>query len=65
MVTGVEAGKPIPQDPSRPSLILRRAGKLRLWDIAKELGTTTAAIRQANGLQEEPSPGQMLLIPIL
>lgn len=64
MVTGLELGQPTPPDPARPSLILRRAGSTRLWDIAKQHGTTPAALRQANGLQEEPAPGQMLLIPI-
>lgn len=64
MVTGVEVGQPIPPDPARPSLILRRAGTCRLWDIAKTHGTTVDSIRKANNLQEEPKPGQMLLIPV-
>lgn len=64
MVTGAELGQPIPADPSRPSLILRRAGESRLWDIAKSNGTTVDAIRKANSLQEDPAPGQMLLIPV-
>lgn len=65
MVTGVEVGKVVAPDPGRPSLILKRAGKSRLWDLAKQIGTTPAAIRQANNLQEEPNPNQMLIIPIL
>ncbi len=64
MVTGVELGNPIMPDPSRPSLILRRAGDSRLWDIAKGTGSTVEAIRRANKLQAEPAPGQMLLIPV-
>lgn len=64
MVTGVELGQSLPPDPARPSLIVRRAGDARLWDIAKGSGTTVAAIKKANGLQDEPAPGQMLLIPV-
>lgn len=64
MVTGVELGEQIAPDPNRPSLILRRAGDGRLWDIAKSSGSTMDAIRRANNLQEEPAPDQMLLIPV-
>lgn len=64
MVTGVTLGDARPADPNRPSLILRRAGEKRLWDIAKSCGSTVEAIRKANGLTEEPSPNQMLLIPV-
>ena len=65
MVTELErlpGGEP---DPQRPSLILRRAGEESLWEIAKKCGSTVAAIRGANQLQEEPKPSQMLLIPVL
>ena len=64
MVTEVELGETRQRDPNRPSLILCRAGGKRLWDIAKETGSTTEAIRSANSLKEEPAPGQMLLIPV-
>lgn len=64
MVTGLSLGEEREPDPGRPSLILHRAGKLRLWDIAKQNGSTVDAIRKANGLEEEPDPGQMLLIPV-
>ncbi len=64
MVTGITLGEPIPLDPGRPSLIIRRAGEDRLWDIAKECGSTVAAIRKVNSLQEEPEQGSVLLIPI-
>lgn len=64
MVTGVALGEPRPADPGRPSLILRRAGEKRLWDIAKGCGSTVEAIRKANGLSDEPLPNQMLLIPV-
>ena len=64
MVIGLELGEEKAADPDRPSLILRRAGDARLWDMAKASGSTVEAIRRANGLQEEPAPGQMLLIPV-
>ncbi len=64
MITGVELGGEVTPDPNRPTLILRRAGDSRLWDIAKGTGSTMEAIRRANNLQNEPTPGQMLLIPV-
>lgn len=64
MVTGLTMGEEIPKDPVRPSLILRRAGRQRLWDLAREAGTTVDAIRRTNGLTEEPDPERMLLIPV-
>lgn len=64
MVTGLEIGQPMPKDPNRPSVILRRATAEGLWGIAKETGASMDAIRKANGLQEDPEEGRMLLIPI-
>lgn len=64
MVSGVELGQTRVPDPNRPTLILRRAGEDRLWDIAKSSGSTMEIIRRANGLQEEPAPDRMLLIPV-
>lgn len=64
MVTGLEIGETRPADPSRPSLILRRAGSGKLWNIAKECGATVEAIARANRLSGEPEEGQMLLIPV-
>lgn len=64
MVTGVQLGQPIAPDPGRPALILRRAGKDSLWNIAKSSGSTLEAIRRANNLQKEPDPNQILLIPV-
>lgn len=64
LVTGLTLGAEIPKDPMRPSLILRRAGNQRLWDLAREAGTTVDAIRRANALTEEPAPDRMLLIPV-
>lgn len=64
MVTALELGEEREPDPARPSLILRRAGEQRLWDLAKGCGSTVEAIIQANGLQGEPDPARLLLIPI-
>lgn len=63
-VSELELGEEKLPDPSCPSLILRRADRKRLWDIAKSCGSTVDAIRQANALEDEPVIGQMLLIPI-
>lgn len=65
MVTGLEMGEAVVPDTDRPSLILRRAGENSLWELAKQSGSTVAEIQSANGLQQEPDPGQMLLIPVL
>ncbi len=65
MVKGLSLGEAREPDENRPSLILRRAGERDLWEIAKATGSTVGAIRSANHLQEDPAPGQMLLIPIL
>ena len=64
MVTGLELGEEREPDMTRPSLILRRAGDSRLWDIAKSSGSTVEAIRRANHLEAEPAADQMLLIPV-
>lgn len=64
VITGLEFPERQEPDPARPSLILRRAGQ-SLWETAKQSGSTMEAILQANGLEKEPAPGQMLLIPVL
>lgn len=64
MITGIREGAALDRDPDRPSMILERCGTDRLWDIAKRSGSTVADILQANGLQGEPEPGRMLLIPV-
>lgn len=64
MVTSVEAVSEKKPDPSRPSLVLMRAGDKRLWDMAKENATTVEAIQNASGITAEPEPGRMILIPI-
>lgn len=65
VVTGLALGEERKPDPSRPCLILRRAGGESLWQIAKAAHSTVSSIREANGLQAEPVPGQLLLIPVL
>ncbi len=64
MITALEVGEEIQPDPNRPSLILRRVGDEKLWDIAKQTGSTMDAIRDANKLTEEPEKQKILLIPI-
>lgn len=65
VVTGLALGEERKPDPARPCLILRRAGSDSLWQIAKASHSTVSSIREANGLQNEPAPGQLLLIPVL
>lgn len=64
IVSGLELGAARKPNPNSPSLILRRIGEDRLWDVAKASHSTVEAIRKANGLTEEPAPDQMLLIPV-
>lgn len=64
MITEMEIGEPEKPDPNRPSLILCRKGCRRLWDIAKQNGSTVDAILEANHLQTEPDGGAVLLIPV-
>lgn len=64
-VMGLTLGEERKPDPGRPCLILRRAGSESLWQIAKAAHSTASAIREANNLQAEPAPGQLLLIPVL
>jgi len=65
MLAGLTLGEKEKADPNRPSLILCKKGGRRLWDVAKENGTTVAKIMQANGLTEEPDDGTVLLIPVI
>jgi hypothetical protein len=64
MVNGIEAGETEKPDPTRPSLILCRKGNRRLWDVAKENGSTVETILSANQLDAEPEDSCILLIPI-
>lgn len=64
-VTGLQLGEMQEADPKRPSLILKRAGGRKLWDVAKDCGSTVEAIRAANGVADEPDGDKMLLIPVI
>lgn len=64
MVSGMELGETRPADPDRPCVILRRNTGETLWEMAKAGGSTVEAIREANGLAEEPEAGRMILIPV-
>lgn len=64
-VSGLELGDVQEPDPDRPSLILKRAGDRKLWDMAKVFGSTVEAIRAANDLTDEPDEDRMLLIPVI
>ena len=65
MVTCLELGEMKEPSPGRPSLILRKAGKDSLWEIAKHAGSSVDAIMKVNQLQTEPDSKQVLLIPVL
>ena len=64
-VTQIQTGEQKEADPDRPSLILCRAGEKSLWQLARENGSTVHAIRNASGLDGDPEPNRMLLIPVL
>ncbi len=64
MVTALELTDQSQSDPNRPSLILRRVGNEKLWEIAKSTGSTVSAISDANKLTGEPEKNRILLIPI-
>ena len=65
MVSAVELGELQPLDSQRPSLIVCRPQGKTLWELAKENGSTIAAIQETNHLQTEPEDNQILLIPVL
>ena len=65
MITGLEIGEMKDPDPSRPSIILRRAEGNSLWNLAKIGGSTVEAIQKANNLQSKPDTDQILLIPVV
>lgn len=64
MLTGLEIGELEKPDHNRPSLILCRKGDRRLWDIAKETGSTVEKIMDTNRLEGEPEDNRILLIPV-
>lgn len=64
-VCGLNLGDTVAKNPDRPSIILRKAGKESLWQLAKRTGSTVEAIQQANMLDEaDVLPERILLIPI-
>ncbi len=65
VVTGLEIGEMQKPDSDRPSLILCKKGNRRLWDVAKNAGSTVETILQANHLESEPDDEQVLLIPVV
>ena len=65
MVTGLELGEIVDLPLERPSVILRKAGRDSLWDIAKKTGSSVDAIMKANHLQTEADSKQVLLIPVI
>ena len=64
MLTGLEYGPVRQVDRERPTLILCRPGKRGLWELAKGTGASVSAIREANGLTDDPEDNRMLLIPV-
>ena len=64
-VKALEVAEETVPDPERPSLILTRAGKQSLWNLAKQYGSSVDSIMQTNDLDADPIPGTMLLIPVL
>ena len=65
MICALTLGESKTPEEGRPSLIIRPMDTDSLWKLAKETGSTMAAIRQANRLTQEPAQGQMLLIPVI
>jgi hypothetical protein len=64
MVAGITLSEQEQTRTDRPGVILRRAGKESLWELAKNCASTIEAIRDANHLTDDPCEGQMLLIPV-
>ena len=64
MVAGMDLGEKKNVPSNRPSVILRRCEREPLWNLAKEYGSTVAAIKEANRLLEEPDAMRFLLIPV-
>lgn len=64
MICSVALGEQRTAQAEGPSLIVKRVGKDGLWELAKASDSTVDAIREANGLEADPVPGRMLLIPV-
>lgn len=64
MVSTIETGELREDNGTSPAIILCRPEGESLWNIAKRCRSTVSAIRNSNGLQEEPVDNRMLLIPV-
>ena len=62
--SAIETGELREDCGASPAVILCRPEGETLWNIAKRCGSTVSAIRNSNGLQEEPVDNRMLLIPV-
>ena len=65
MLTGLELGECREPDPMRPSVVLIKAGRNTLWEIAKDNGSTVEMIQTANHITDVPKADTVLLIPVL
>lgn len=63
-IEALTLGEETKEKQERPSLILCRPAGESLWQIAKRCGSAVEAIRQANGIENEPDPDAILLIPV-
>lgn len=65
VVSGLDFGEIEVVNEDRPSVILKRIGDRRLWDVAKECKSTVAAIKEANALDSDTvDSDRLLLIPV-
>ena len=62
---GMELGELGEPDPMRPSVVVTKAGRRTLWEIAKENGSSVDRIRAVNAIAEEPVAESVLLIPVI
>jgi len=64
-VAGLDIDESSDKSIQRPSLVLRRSNGNSLWELAKATGSTVAAIKAANHIENEPDRKQVLLIPVM
>ena len=64
MLTGMTLGDVQQKDEGRPSVILRKLGNDKIWELAKEYHTTVEAIEIANAISDQPEAERILLIPV-
>lgn len=63
-ISALETREDAPKDLSHlPSLVLVRGGQEKLWDLAKRYGSSRSLICAANGFEEAPKNGAVILIP--